>query len=128
MEDNKPETILTSVKKFINIPLDDDTFDSEVFAYIQSASAELNELGVGKSIPITKDTTYEDFWADTDTVETKNIVPAFFGLTVKGLFDTPTTGKQGDMQTEGLKLIKFNLSISNNMVPADINIEEEDIE
>lgn len=125
MADDKPETILTSVKKFIPIPLDDTTFDSEVFAYIQSASADLNKLGIGQSIPFTTDTTYEDFWSEKDTVETKNLVPAFFGLTVKGLFDTPTTGKQGDMQNEGLKLITFNLSISNNSVPSDIEEDKE---
>lgn len=124
MAEETPETILTSVKKFISIPLDDTTFDSEVFAYIQSASANLNKLGIGKSIPFTKDTTYEDFWSENDTIETKNLVPAFFGLTVKGLFDTPTTGKQGDMQNEGLKLITFNLSIANNPVPYT-TIEEE---
>lgn len=124
MAEDTPETILTSVKKFISIPLDDTTFDSEVFAYIQSASASLNKLGIGKSIPFTTDTTYEDFWSEKDTIETKNLVPAFFGLTVKGLFDTPTTGKQGDTQNEGLKLITFNLSIANNAVPYT-TIEEE---
>lgn len=61
------ESILASIKPFVNVEEDDDSFDSELIGYINSAFAVLHRIGVGpeEGFIITDDTTtWKEFTED----------------------------------------------------------------
>lgn len=86
------ESILNSVKKTLNLLADDQSFDQDVILYINSALSNLNQLGVGpdSGFMITGNTeTWETFLGNDPRL---NNVKTYVCLTVRMLFDPPTTG------------------------------------
>lgn len=86
------DSILISVKKILNVPADDDSFDVDIVSHINSAFSNLHQLGVGPP---------DGFWIEDDDAEWQD-----FGITstpilsqlktciylrVRMLFDPPQT-------------------------------------
>lgn len=81
-------SILTEIKKLLNIQEDDTSFDMDVIIHINSAFFILNQLGVGPDIPFTisdKNSAWEDFLPTSD----KNFaaVKTYIYLKVRLVFD-----------------------------------------
>ena len=82
-------SILTSVKKSLNIPEEVTVFDPDIIMHINSVFAKLNQLGVGPSetFMIEDD---EAEWSDFYTNLDINTVRSYMYLEVRLLFDPPT--------------------------------------
>lgn len=87
------DSILTSVKKGVGgITEMDESFDSDIILYINTVLAKLTQLGVGpvKGFQIEdKTATWTDFVGDDPRL---NMVQSFVILSVRMLFDPPTSG------------------------------------
>lgn len=65
------ESILTSVKKLLGIPIDCVEFDADIIMHINSALFTLCQLGVGPESPFSifsSSETYKDFLGDLETM------------------------------------------------------------
>lgn len=85
-------SILEDVKKFIPIPVDDDSFDTALILHINSLFFELMQLGIGPAtIPfsIQNDSEWSDFDCLPQQIDT---VKLFICAKTKLQFDTPTSG------------------------------------
>lgn len=84
------ESILASVKRLVGIPEDDTTFDPEVIIHINSALADLVQMGVGNQqngFAIEDETaTWTDFLGDN--VNKQNQAKLFVFAKVKIGFDS----------------------------------------
>lgn len=86
------ESILTSVKKTLNLAEDYTNFDQDVILHINSALATLNQLGVGPGVGfMIEDKT--KIWSDFLGSDPRwNAVKSYVYLYVRLLFDPPNTG------------------------------------
>ena len=84
------DSILNSVKKMVNVRVEDDSFDADLIIYINTILAVLTQMGVGpvEGFTITSDAeTWEDFVGDDVRVQ---LIKTYVGLRVRMLFDPPT--------------------------------------
>lgn len=84
-------SILDDVKKLLNLPVDDESFDSELIVLINSAFGTLHQLGVGplEEFEIAdKSTKWSAFIADTKHIQS---VKSAVWIDVKLVFDPPPT-------------------------------------
>ena len=83
------ESILTSIKKLLGIPEDDEHYDADIIMHINSVFMILNQLGVGPSngFSITdKTAVWGNFISDNDNLEA---VKSYVYMKVRLLFDPP---------------------------------------
>lgn len=84
------DSILTSVKKVLNIQASDTSFDTDVMLHINSVLATLHQLGIGPEagLSITNATlTWDDLYTDPRL----NFVKSYVYLRVRMLFDPPAS-------------------------------------
>ena len=92
MPNKVEESILKSVRSALGLPIDDDSFDSELVLHINSALGVLNQNGVGKTVIVTDDT---QKWDDFKDVAQENgnklfpLVQLYVFVKTKLLFDPP---------------------------------------
>ncbi len=102
------DSILNSIKKALNIPMDVDAFDSELIMYINSVFSQLQQVGVisNKTFYIEDDSeTWSDFASGTvlpesanDDVDVLNMVQTYMYLEVRLVFDPPTASLLTSME------------------------------
>jgi hypothetical protein len=85
------DSILTSVKKVLNLAEDYTFFDPDIILHINSVFSTLNQLGVGPDAGfMIEDATAT--WADfLDNNPQYNFVKTYMCLSVRMLFDPPST-------------------------------------
>lgn len=86
------ESILGTIKTMLDVPIDQDSFDMELKAYINGALFTLCQIGVGPSTPFVLETgseTWSDFTSDIDRLA---LVKQYIFISVKLIFDTASTG------------------------------------
>lgn len=84
------ESILTSIKKLLNISVNDNSFDTDIIININTVFAILNQLGVGPKNGFSiKDNSsvWSDYLEDDLNLDS---VKTYIYLKVKMLFDPPT--------------------------------------
>ena len=84
------ESILTSIKLFVNVPEELDNFDGPIIGHINTVFDDLNDLGVGppEGFYIEDDSSvWTDFMPRTGKFES---VKTYMQLRVQLLFDPPT--------------------------------------
>lgn len=84
------DSILTSIKKLLNITEDYEYFDTDIMIHINSVFATLHQLGVGPKTPFkitSKEQVWADFIQDNDKIES---VKTYVYLKVRLLFDPPS--------------------------------------
>ena len=90
---NTNESILTSVKKGVGGLLEEDeSFDSDLILHINTVFSKLTQLGVGPNEGFSisdKSSTWNDFIGSDARM---NMVKSFVILSVRMLFDPPTSG------------------------------------
>lgn len=82
------ESILTSIKKLLNIAEDYDCFDADLIMHINSVFLVLTQLGVGpkEGFFIEDDSSV---WSDFIEGNKLEMVKSYMGMKVKLLFDPP---------------------------------------
>lgn len=85
------DSILTSIKKLLNIDEDCTHFDTDVIFDINTVMFSLNQLGIGPTagfVITSKDEVWTDLLGERKDLEA---VKSYIFLKVKLLFDPPTT-------------------------------------
>lgn len=86
------ESIFDTIKTMLDVPLDQDSFDTELLALINGAFFTLNQLGVGPDAPFVlenRDAIWSEFTSDINSLQ---LVKQYIFISVKLLFDTAATG------------------------------------
>ena len=105
------DSILASIKERIGIAEDDNSFDTDIVDLINSAFADLNDIGVGPSegLSISND---NDLWDDfSEDVRVLSSVKDFVYLTVKLTFDPPTQTSLLTSMENRLKKLEWRLNV-----------------
>lgn len=105
------DSILESIKERIGIATDDDSFDTDIVDLINSAFADLNDIGVGPSDGFSisnKSDRWDDFVED---VRVLSSVKDFIYLTVKLTFDPPTQSALLTSMENRLKKLEWRLNV-----------------
>lgn len=105
------DSILASIKERIGISKDDKSFDIDIIDLVNSAFADLNDIGVGPSegFSVADDhDTWDDFVED---VRILSSVKDFVYLTVKLTFDPPTQTSLLTSMENRLKKVEWRLSV-----------------
>ena len=108
------ESILTSIKKLLGIPEDDESFDTDIIIHINSVFMILNQLGVGptKGFKIyNNEDICDDYITDEITVE---LVKSYVYLKVRLLFDPPSTSAVMDSINRQISEFEWRLNISSD--------------
>ena len=103
--------ILASIKERIGIAEDDTSFDTDIIDLINSAFADLNDIGVGPDdgFAIEDDTT--DWIEFSEDVRVLSSVKDFVYLTVKLTFDPPTQTSLLTSMENRLKKLEWRLNV-----------------
>ena len=103
------ESILTSIKKLLNISVDDKSFDQDVLIHINSVFMILNQLGVGpeKAFRITgAENTWDEFLSDEEMLEA---VKSYIYLKVRLIFDPPTSSVLAEAIKNNISELEWRL-------------------
>lgn len=84
------DSILKTTKSKVSVMNDDENFDSDIIDYINSAFAELTQLGVGPMAGF-RITGSEETWSDYDVdIVQLEMAKQYVFLYVRLIFDAPT--------------------------------------
>lgn len=106
------QSILTSVKKGVGGITEEDTaFDDDICLYINTVLAKLTQLGVGpkNGYHVTdKSKTWVQYFGDDDRL---NMIQSFVILSVRMLFDPPTSGAHAQAIKEQIAELEWRLNV-----------------
>lgn len=105
------DSILTSIKKLLNIAEDYEYFDADIIMHINSALLVLTQLGVGPPngfIISDKTAIWDDFIGDANL----EMVKSYIYLKVKLLFDPPTSSAAMDAANRMISEFEWRLNIA----------------
>lgn len=120
------ESILVTVKKLLGLTAEYNVFDTDILSYINSSMMTLQQIGVG---PITGfivtgyDETWSDFLPDDRNCE---MVKAYIALSVKQMFDPPTSSFVMDSITRKMEEMEWRLREQAEFNPADYSKDSGD--
>lgn len=115
-------SILTSIKKNLNIPEEVTSFDPDILMHINTAFSKLNQMGVGPKETFMiedKSSTWDEFHTNKDI----NMVRTYVWLDVRLVFDPPQASV-----LNALKETKAELEWRLNVADDDLlfaDLEEE---
>lgn len=105
------DSVLTTVKKLIGIPEEDESFDLDIIIHINTVFNILNQIGL--DIPTfnisDKTATWTDFLGDKIDLE---LVKSYTTLKVKSLWDTPTSGAVNTSLENNLRELEWRISVT----------------
>lgn len=105
------DSILASIKERIGIAEDDNSFDTDIIDLVNSAFADLNDIGVGPSDGFSISNT-QDLWDDfSEDVRVISSVKDFVYLTVKLTFDPPTQTSLLTSMENRLQKLEWRLNV-----------------
>lgn len=108
-------SILLSVKKVLGVDAAYTAFDEDIMQYINSALAKVKQLGVGTSVVhvASEAITWDALNAPQDQI---NLAKPYVNLSVRLLFDPPTTSFIKDALTAQLKEYEWRLNTQREYV------------
>lgn len=104
------DSILTSIKKLLNIPEDYTQFDQDIIMQINTVFFYLNQLGVGPDTPFTiegKDETWDEFVTGSDV----EAIKTYIALKVRLVFDPPSNSFVLSAFKEEIKELEWRLNV-----------------
>lgn len=106
------DSILTSIKKLLGIAVDYTHFDDDIIIHINSAFSTLAQLGIGpkNGFSISDSTSTWSQFIDDPLV---NSAKSYVYLSVKLVFDPPTSSAVIDAYNKRLEEIAWRLSVSH---------------
>lgn len=110
-------SILISVKKSLGLTADYTAFDEDILQYINAALAKVKQLGVGSQIITVADnsTSWSALGVPQDQI---NMAKPYVNLSVRLMFDPPTTSFTKDALTAQLKEYEWRLNTQHEYVTA----------
>lgn len=105
------DSILTSIKKLLNIAEDYEYFDADIIMHINSTLLVLTQLGVGPPngfIISDKKDIWDDFIGDANL----EMVKSYIYLKVKLLFDPPTSSAAMDAANRMISEFEWRLNVA----------------
>ena len=111
---NTTDSILDTVKSFVNIPVDyDTTFDGDLIIFINSCLGVLAQIGVGSFNQQFKITGSDETWADfMGSYENIEAAKEYVCLRTKITFDPPQSSAVMEQMKEIIKEDFFRISVS----------------
>lgn len=109
------QSILTSVKKTLNLAEDFVAFDPDVLMHINTAFSTLNQLGVGPDLGLQVEDKTATWDALLGTDPRYNMVKTYVGLRVREVFDPPTTSFGLQAIKEQIKELEWRISTYREM-------------
>lgn len=106
---NGPATILSDIKKMLNIQPEVKEFDIDVISHINGAFLTLYQLGVGPEHPFSIDNSTS--WDSFETQIPKNVVRDYLYLKTKIVFDPPVASNVFEAYKERISELEFRMSI-----------------
>jgi hypothetical protein len=106
------ESILNSIKKLLGPTEDYTHFDPDIVLHINSAFANLHQLGVGPEEGFTitdSEAKWSDYLEDKKTLE---FVKAYIYLKVRLVFDPPTIGSVMESVKEAIKEYEWRITVA----------------
>ena len=106
------ESILTSIKKLLGIPEDDESFDTDIIIHINSVFMILNQLGVGPKSGFSindKSSTWDEFIPESSNLEA---VKTYVHLKVKLMFDPPLSSTVIEAIKSQINELEWRLNVS----------------
>lgn len=106
------DSILTSVKKNLNIPEEITVYDPDIAMHINSCFAKLNQMGVGpKETFMIEDKTSE--WDDFTTNQDLAMVKSYIYLEVRLMFDPPTASVLSSLEKK-ISELEWRLNVAGD--------------
>lgn len=106
------DSILTSIKKLLNIGEDYNYFDTDIIIHINTVFSKLHQLGVGPDKPFRisgAEQTWDQFIGTQSQVEA---VKDYIYLNVKLLFDPPQNGFTTTSYENMIKELEWRLNVA----------------
>ncbi len=105
------ESILATIKDRVGIAEGDNNFDTDIISLINSAFADLCDIGVGPSDGFTIEDAVSEWVEFVDDVRVLSSVKDFVYLTVKLTFDPPTQTSLLTSMENRLKKLEWRLNV-----------------
>lgn len=106
------ESILTSVKKQLNVPDEDTDFDIDILAAINTCISILHQVGLDSTMLVVKDK--RATWDQLIPSPEFNIVKTYVFLKTKLIFDTPSSGIATNSYKETLSELEWRINVLCN--------------
>lgn len=106
------DSILKTVKNYVNVNNEDDVFDDELILDINSTFLTLNQIGAGPEKPFTisDDTSvWSDFMTNIDDV---SAIKSYVCMRVRRMFDPPTSGSLDNALKELIAEYEWRINIA----------------
>lgn len=113
------DSILTSIKKLVHIAEEDNSFDTDIIIYINSAFMNLNQLGVGpvEGFSITNErdqwSDFIDVYENPDELTTVSAVKTYIYLKVKLIFDPPANSSVMKSYEQMISELEWRLNVAS---------------
>lgn len=104
-------SILTSVKKVLNLPEAYTAFDEDVLMHINSVFSTINQLGIGPEGGLTIENATPTWAALIGTDPRLNFVKSYVYLRVRMLFDPPQTSFHIAAIENQFKELEFRMNV-----------------
>ena len=124
-------SILKSTKKMLGLAEDYTAFDHDVVVHINSAFADLHQIGIGPEDGYAIDDEGTESWDDYETLDVLPMpvqsVRSYVFLRVKQLFDPPTTGYLVEAYNKQIEKAEWRLNVAREAAlhPLSEFVEEE---
>ena len=105
------DSILTSIKKLLGIPIDYTHFDDDIIIQINSALSALCQLGVGPPEGFSIENASAK-WSDFITDPRLNLAKTYVQIKVKLAFDPPTSAALIESYDRQLDEITWRLTVA----------------
>lgn len=106
------KTILTTVKDNLGIAEDDDSFDSEIVSWINTAFVTMRQIGVGPKTGFAISTTSTETWDDYEcSIIIIEMVKSYVNTYARKMFDPPRSSFLMDSLDKQLAEYIFRLNI-----------------
>lgn len=110
------DSILTSVKKALNLPADHTEFDEDIIMHINTVFSTIHQLGVGPEggFMITDETALWSTFLGANVIQ--NNIRSYMYLCVRMLFDPPDTGYKMTSMKEQAKELEWRINVDRETI------------
>lgn len=105
------DSVLTTVKKIVGIPEEDESFDLDIIMHINTVFNILNQIGL--NIPTFNISDKTSKWSDflNDHIDLE-LVKTYTGLKVRSLFDPPMSSSVNTALNDSIRELEWRISVT----------------
>ena len=121
------ESILDSVKRFIGLSLDDDTFDQELLILINALFMTLQQIGVGPQDNLFSIEDNSSAWSDY--LEDPNSLPMikpYIAIKVRLIFDPPSSSALDQALRQEVAEYEWRMNLKVDDYHVEDTVEDEE--